>query len=93
MKKILYLTDFYYEAKGRKYYEEDLMITGFLKDFFEIAICNPKNAEAFEDHADLIVFRNTGAVLGFQEVYDDFRHRVKEKNSVLLMNSIMIFSI
>lgn len=79
MKKILYLTDLYYQAKGRKYYEEDLMITGFLKDFFEIAICNPKNAEAFEDHADLIVFRNTGAVLGFQEVYDDFRHRVKEK--------------
>ena len=79
MKKILYLTDLYYEAKGRKYYEEDIMVTGFLKDFFDVAICNPKNAGAFEDNADLIVFRNTGAVLGFQEVYDDFRYRVKEK--------------
>lgn len=28
MKKILYLTDLYYQAKGRNYYEEDIYITG-----------------------------------------------------------------
>lgn len=80
MKKILYLTDLYYKAKGRNYYEEDLFITGFLKNYFDVAICCPQNAEAFEDVADLIVFRNTGAVLGFQKVYDSFRKRVKEKH-------------
>ena len=43
MKKILYLTDLYYEAKGRKYYEEDIYITGKLKDYFDVVLCNPKN--------------------------------------------------
>ena len=41
--KILYLTDLYYEAKGRKYFEEDLYITGILKEHFDIALCHPKN--------------------------------------------------
>ena len=38
MKKILYLTDLYYPAKGRKYYEEDLYITKILKDYFDIVL-------------------------------------------------------
>ena len=38
MKKILYLTDLYYEAKGRKYYEEDIYITGKLKDHFDVVL-------------------------------------------------------
>lgn len=42
MKKILYLTDLYYQAKGRNYYEEDIYITGKLKDYFDVVLCNPK---------------------------------------------------
>ena len=34
--KILYLTDLYYEAKGRNYFEEDLYISGILKEHFDI---------------------------------------------------------
>ena len=45
MMKILYLTDLYYEAKGRKYFEEDLYITGILKEHFDIALCHPKNSK------------------------------------------------
>ena len=33
--KVLYLTDLYYEAKGRKYFEEDLYITEILKEHIE----------------------------------------------------------
>lgn len=77
MKKILYLTDLYYEAKGRKYYEEDIYITGKLKDYFNIVLCHPKNSESFEKDVDLIVFRNTGGVSGFKDIYNAFRERIK----------------
>ena len=79
MKKILYLTDLCYQAKGRNYCEEDIYITGQLKDKFDVVLCHPKCAESFEDDADLIVFRNTGGVSGFREIYDSFRTRVREK--------------
>ena len=80
MKKILYLTDLYYEAKGRIYYEEDIYIAGILKDHFDVVLCNPKNSESFENDADLIVFRNTGGVSGFRDIYYSFVKRVKENN-------------
>lgn len=80
MKKILYLTDLYYEAKGRKYYEEDLYITKKLKDYFDVVLCNPKNSESFEKDVDLIIFRNTGGVSGFKDIYNSFVDRVKTHN-------------
>ena len=79
MKKVLYLTDLCYEAKGREYFREDLYITGELKNHFDVAICHIRNAEAFEDQADLLVFRNTGSVIGYRDVYDSFVRRVHEK--------------
>lgn len=80
MKKILYLTDLYCEVKGRNYYEEDLYITDKLKDYFDIVLCNPKNSESFEKDVDLIVFRNTGGVSGFKDIYNSFVDRVKTNN-------------
>ena len=80
MKKILYLTDLYYEAKGRDYFEEDLYITEKLKDYFDLVLCNPKNSESFESDVDLVIFRNTGPVSEFPEVYDSFVKRVKSNN-------------
>ena len=78
MKKILYLTDLAYQAKGRNYCEEDIYITSHLKDRYDIALCHPKCSLSFEKDADLIVFRNTGGVSGFKEIYDSFVQRVKE---------------
>ena len=80
MKKILYLTDLYYKAKDRNYYEEDIYITGMLKDYFDIVLCNPKNSENYEKEVDLIVFRNTGGVMGFKDIYTSFVNRVKTNN-------------
>ncbi len=80
MKKILYLTDLYYEAKGRDYFKEDLYITEKLKDYFDLVLCNPKNSESFESDVDLVVFRNTGPVSEFPDVYDSFVKRVKSNN-------------
>ncbi|MDH5826437.1 hypothetical protein [Sphingobacterium faecium] len=86
MKTLLYLTDLYYEAKGRKYYEEDLYITSKLKNHFNILIGHPHQAISNLDKADLVVFRNTGSVLGYQEYFQQFLTEVKLKN-ILTFNS------
>ncbi|HET8860090.1 hypothetical protein [Marivirga sp.] len=76
---LLYLTDLYYPAKGRNYYEEDLFITSQLKQHFNILIGNPQQALAFLDKADFMVFRNTGPVAYYQEYFNEFVETVKQK--------------
>ena len=78
-KKILYLTDLSYRAKGRVYCEEDIYIANILKEHFDVALCHPKCAGSFEDGADLIVFRNTGSVTKYKDIYNSFVNRVKQK--------------
>lgn len=86
MKTILYVTDFYYEAKGRKYYEEDLFITSHLKEHFNILIGHPHQVLNYLDIADVLIFRNTGSVIGYQEYFNRFVTMTKEKN-ILTFNS------
>tara|TARA_R110002051_G_scaffold115396_1_gene188492 strand:- start:72 stop:878 length:807 start_codon:yes stop_codon:yes gene_type:complete len=86
MKTILYVTDFYYEAKGRKYYEEDLYITSHLKEHFNILIGHPHQVLSYLDIADILVFRNTGSVIGYQEYFERFVAEAKEKK-ILTFNS------
>ena len=71
MKSILYLTDFAYQAKGRRYCDEDILITSYLRGRFDVTTCHPSCCEPFEDATDLVVFRNAGAVAGFKGAYDD----------------------
>lgn len=87
MKTILYVTDFYYEAKGRKYYEEDLYITSQLKEHFNILIGHPHQVLSYLNIADVLVFRNTGSVIGYQEYFNRFVTLAKEKN-ILTFNSM-----
>ncbi|MFE4712712.1 hypothetical protein ACFRAM_17695 [Paenibacillus sp. NPDC056722] len=79
MKTLLFVTDLYYEAKGRNYYEEDLFLTSKLREAFNLVICHPEDIEAFEDIADLIVFRNAGPVSNFKDKYEAFRKRIVSK--------------
>ncbi|WP_245830868.1 ATP-grasp domain-containing protein [Marivirga sericea] len=76
---LLYLTDLYYPAKGRDYYEEDLYITSQFKEHFNILIGNPQQALAFLDKAEIIVFRNTGPVAYYQDYFNEFVEAVKQK--------------
>lgn len=82
MKKysILYLTDLYFEAKGRKYYEEDLYLTSRLREHFDILLCHPCDSEKFEEIVDLIVFRNTGPVMHYKNYFNSFITRINTKN-------------
>lgn len=76
MKKLLFVTDLYYEAKGRLYYEEDLFLTSKLREDFNLVLCHPEDVEAFEEESDLIVFRNAGPVANFKDKYEAFRKRI-----------------
>ena len=80
MKKILFVTDLYYEAKGRLYYEEDLFLTSELRKAFNLVFCNPKDMNSFTDDFDLTIFRNAGPVANFKDEYELFRNNVKLKN-------------
>jgi hypothetical protein len=86
MKTILYLTDLYYQAKGRVYYQEDLFIVSKLKEHFKILIGNPQQVNAYLDCADIIIFRNTGPVAAYETYFNEFVGLVKEKN-ILTFNS------
>lgn len=86
MKKILFVTDLYYNAKGRNYYEEDLFLTCALRDDFKLLICNPKDINDFNEDFDLILFRNTGPAANFENEYKIFRDKIKTHN-LLTYNS------
>ncbi|AMM94740.1 hypothetical protein QUF81_06805 [Peribacillus simplex] len=75
MQTLLFVTDLYYEAKGRNYYEEDLFLTSELREDFQLVICHPEDTETFEKDFDLIVFRNAGPVANFKDKYQAFRNR------------------
>ena len=53
LKKILYLTDLSYKAKGRNYSEEDIYITDELKNKYDVVLSHPKCAVSYEDYADM----------------------------------------
>lgn len=80
MKKLLYLTDLSYQAKGRRYCDEDIYLASLLKDRFDVVLCHPKCSESFENTVDLVIFRNTGGVSGFPDIYRSFVRRVKENH-------------
>ena len=78
--KVLFVTDLYYPAKGRPYYSEDLLLTSELMDTFDLILCNPRQTEQFEKMVDLIVFRNTGPVSEYKDLYEKFVKRVTKNN-------------
>ncbi|MEV8086557.1 hypothetical protein [Streptomyces nigra] len=73
--RILYVSDLAYPARGRRYCDEDIHLTSRLREGFDLALCHPRDAAALMDAFDAVVVRNSGPVLGYLDVYDDFRRR------------------
>lgn len=86
MATILYLTDLYYPAQGRNYYEEDLYITSRLIDHFDLLIGHPRQVLSYLEGADLIVFRNTGPVMWYKDYFNRFVEEVN-KRGIATFNS------
>ncbi|KNB49521.1 hypothetical protein [Streptomyces caatingaensis] len=75
--RVLYVTDLAYEAKGRRYCDEDIFLSSRLRaEGFEIALCHPLDAAPLMDGFDLVVVRNSGPVLNYRAEYEEFRERV-----------------
>ncbi|MER5554526.1 hypothetical protein ABT001_23100 [Streptomyces sp. NPDC002793] len=75
---VLFVTDLAYEARGRRYCDEDIFLTSRLRETFDIALCHPRDASALLDGFDAVVVRNSGPVLHYREAYDAFRSRARE---------------
>ena len=71
--KLLHVTDLHYQSNARVYYEEDLYLSSQLNKHFDLVLCHPKSAISFLADVDVVLFRNTGPVMYFQEDYDAFR--------------------
>jgi hypothetical protein len=74
-RRVLFVTDLAYQARGRRYCDEDIFLTSRLRDAFDIALCHPLDAAALMDAFDVVVVRNSGPVLHYQEEYDAFREQ------------------
>ncbi|MFJ8146644.1 hypothetical protein ACIQ6R_16455 [Streptomyces sp. NPDC096048] len=79
--RILYVTDLAYEARGRRYRDEDIFLTSRLREDFDLALCHPGEAAALLDAFDAVVVRNSGPVLGYQAAHDAFRERAAERGT------------
>lgn len=73
--RLLYVTDLAYQARGRRYCDEDVFLTSRLRADFDLALCHPVDAAALTDAFDAVVVRNSGPVLGYRKEYDAFRER------------------
>ncbi|MEU0007846.1 hypothetical protein ABZ079_27060 [Streptomyces sp. NPDC006314] len=73
--RLLYVTDLAYQARGRRYCDEDIQLTSRLRAHFELALCHPRDAAALMDAFDAVVVRNSGPVLGYEKEYEAFRAR------------------
>lgn len=71
--RVLYVTDLTYQARGRRYCDEDIALSDALRQPFDVALCHPLAAEALMNAFDVLVVRNTGPVIHYRDAYDRFR--------------------
>ncbi|GHF42966.1 hypothetical protein GCM10010218_25240 [Streptomyces mashuensis] len=77
--RLLYVTDLTYQARGRRYCDEDIFLSGRLRADFDVALCHPRDATALMESFDAVVVRNSGPVIHYQEEYAAFRARALER--------------
>ncbi|MFC9856490.1 MULTISPECIES: ATP-grasp domain-containing protein [unclassified Streptomyces] len=75
---VLLVTDLTYEARGRRYCDEDIFLSSRLREEFDVALCHPRDAAALLAGFDTVLIRNSGPVLHYQEAYDAFCARARE---------------
>jgi len=76
--RVLYVTDLAYEARGRRYCDEDIFLSSQLRKHFDVALCHPIDTAALMESFDVVVVRNSGPALYYQADHDDFRRRAAE---------------
>ncbi|MER6675337.1 hypothetical protein [Streptomyces sp. NPDC000983] len=82
-RRLLYVSDLAYPARGRRYCDEDILLTSRLREDFDLALCNPREAAALMDGFDAVVVRNSGPVLDHPEAYEAFRRRAADTGALV----------
>ncbi|MFI1249434.1 hypothetical protein ACH4TY_22470 [Streptomyces anulatus] len=75
---LLLVTDLAYEARGRRYCDEDIFLGSRLRETFDVALCHPRDAAALLEGFDTVLIRNSGPVLHYREAYDAYLSRARE---------------
>lgn len=76
--RVLLVTDLTYQARGRRYCDEDIALAAALREHFTLSLCHPLDAEALMEGCDVVVVRNTGPVIHYPEAYARFRRQALE---------------
>ena len=84
-KTVLLVTDFYYKAKGREYFREDLFLGGYLRAHYNVATCHIEDAERLLDAVDVVLLRNTGP----QSLHKKSLARLQKRRDIALFNDLM----
>lgn len=75
MTRLLYVTDLTYQAQGRRYCDEDIALSDSLRNQFDVALCHPVDAAGLMDLFDVVLVRNSGPVIHYQEAHHAFCER------------------
>jgi hypothetical protein len=81
---LLLVTDLHYPARGRRYGDEDVWLSGELRDHFDVALCSPLDAAALLGPFDLVLVRNSGPVIHHREAHEAFRAEVERRGTRLV---------
>ncbi|MEV8018433.1 hypothetical protein AB0O76_19255 [Streptomyces sp. NPDC086554] len=79
--RVLFVTDLAYEARGRRYCDEDIALSSHLREDFDIALCHPLDAQSLMDAYDAVLIRNSGPVLSYRSAFDAFRAQALESGT------------
>jgi hypothetical protein len=78
--RVLHVTDLAYEAAGRRYCDEDIYVSGRLREHFDVALCHPVDALALMESFDVVVVRNSGPVVHYMAEHERFRAVARERD-------------
>lgn len=81
---LLLVTDLRYPAEGRRYGDEDVWLSGELREHFDVALCSPLDAAALLPPFDLVLVRNSGPVIHHREAHEAFRAEVARRGTRLV---------
>jgi hypothetical protein len=81
--RVLYVSDLAYQARGRRYCDEDIFLSTRLRASLDVAVCHPLDVVALMDAFDLVMVRNSGPVVHYQAEYDHFRDRAVEQGALV----------
>jgi hypothetical protein len=82
---ILLVTNFYYQAKGREYFREDIELSDFLRKHFKVCISHIDDLEKILPAVDAVLLRNTGPQSSHRQALKILR----QKNNIPFSNDLL----